>query len=374
MGHRWSPGRGATHRCRRRRPGRVAPGPCRSPAGDRTAGRRVAIAAHAIVAVRSPDPLGEHSVLGQGAGLVAADHGDRPEGLDGRQLADERVSLGHPSGSKCQGNRHDGGQAFRDGRDRETHRCKEHHIGRLATGDAADEHEDAHQERRNRQTLAERRQPSLERRLATAVFLEEFGDPSECRLHPGRHDQAEATPIGDRGATEGHVPLVREDRGGDVGNRGRDLAGGFRFAGQGGLVDPEASLDQAHVGGHHVPASSRTRSPGTSSAAGTTIVTPPTNDARRWAGQALERVHRLFRPILLDEPDDPVEDDDHQDDGGVLEVADGRGDRGGTEQDQDHRVGELFGQQPPGRHGGRASSSFGPCAIRRCRASSGSRP
>ena len=41
-------------------------------------------------------PVGEHPVLGQGAGLVAADHGDRPEGLDGRQLANECVSLGHP--------------------------------------------------------------------------------------------------------------------------------------------------------------------------------------------------------------------------------------------------------------------------------------
>ena len=321
--------------------------------GIEPSGRRVAIAGHAIVAVRGPDPLGEHPVLGQGAGLVAADHGDRPEGLDGRQLADERVSLGHPSGAQSQGDRDDGRQAFRDGRDRETHRCQEHHIGRLATGDAADEHEDAHQERRDRQSLAERRQSSLERRLATAVFLEEFGDPSECRLHPGRHDQAKATPIGDRGATEGHVPLVGEDRGGDVGNRSRDLACGFRFARQGGLVDPEgSSLDQAHVGGHHVPRVEPhevarhelgRRDDGRDAG---------TNDARRRAGHAFERVHRLFRPVLLDEPDDPVEHDDHQDDGGVLEVTDRRGDRGGTEQDQDHRVGELFGQQAPGRLGG----------------------
>ena len=81
-------------------------------------------------------------------------------------------------------------------------------------------------------------------------------------------------------------------------------------------------------------------------------MTPRTNDARRWAGHAFERVHRLLRPVFLDEPDDPVERDDDQDDGGVLEVADGRGDRGGTEQDQDHRVGELLGQQAPGGLGG----------------------
>ena len=33
-----------------------------------------------------------HAVLGQGAGLVRADDGDRAQRLDGRQLADQRVA------------------------------------------------------------------------------------------------------------------------------------------------------------------------------------------------------------------------------------------------------------------------------------------
>ena len=321
--------------------------------GIEPSGRRVAIAGHAIVAVRGPDPLGEHAVLGQGAGLVAADHGDRPEGLDGRQLADERVSLGHPSGAQSQGDRDDGRQAFGDSRDRETHRCQEHHIGRLATGDTADEDEDAHEECRDRQSLAQCRQAPLERCLATAAFLEEFGDPSEGRLHPGRHDQAQAPPIGHGGATEGHVPLVGEDRRGDIRDRTRGLACGFRLARQGGFIDPEGpGLDQAHVGSHDVPGVEAHEVARHELGGRDDDRDAGTDDARRRAGHALQGVHRLFRPVFLDEPDDPVEGDDDEDDRGVLEVADGRGDRGGAEQDQDHRVGELFGQQAPSGSGG----------------------
>ena len=136
-------------------------------------------------------------------------------------------------------------------------------------------------------------------------------------------------------------------------DRSRDLAGGFRFAGQGGLVDPEgSSLDQAHVGGHDVPRVEPHEVARHELGRRDDDRDAGTNDARRRAGHALQRVHRLLRPVFLDEPDDPVERDDDQDDGGVLEVADGRGDRGGAEQDQDHRVGELLGQQAPGGLGG----------------------
>ena len=185
------------------------------------------------------------------------------------------------------------------------------------------------------------------------MFLEEFGDASEGRLHPGRDDEAQATPVGHRGAAEGHVPLVGEHRRRDIGNRSRDLAGGFRFAGQGGLVDPEGSgLDQAHVGGHDVPRVEPHEVTRHELGRRNEDRDAGANDSRRRAGHPFERVHRLFSPVFLDEPDDPVERDDDQDDGGVLEVADGRGDGGGGEQDQDHRVRELLGQQAPGGLGG----------------------
>ena len=133
------------------------------------------------------------------------------------------------------------------------------------------------------------------------------------------------------------------------GSRSRDLAGGFRFARQGGLVDPEgSSLDQAHVGGHDVPRIEAHEVARHELGRRDDGRLTGTHDAGRRAGHPLQRVHRLLRPVFLDEPDDPVERDDDQDDGGVLEVADRRRDRGRAEEDEDHRVGELLGQEAPG--------------------------
>ena len=249
------------------------------------------------------------------------------------------------------------------GRHGETHRCQEHHVGRLATSNAAHEHEDAYQERRDCQSPAsvDSRRWSGVRPLSCSS--RSSATPSEGRLHPGRHDHAHAT-IGHRGATEGHVPLVGEDRRGDIQEtRSRDLAGGLECPRQGGLSHSEgSSLDQAHVGSHDAPR--RSGQPGQPGPAHVGRRDDDrdagTNDARRRAGHAFQRVHRLLRSVFLDEPDDPVERDDGQDDGGVLEVADGRGDRGRTEQDW---IIALVNCSASSRQAGlpaRSSSSFGP--------------
>ena len=73
------------------------------------------------------------------------------------------------------------------------------------------------------------------------------------------------------------------------------------------------------------------------------------DDPGRRARHPLERVHRLLGPVLLDEADDPVEDDDGEDDDRVLQVADRRRDDRRPDEDEDHRVRELLGQEAPGR-------------------------
>jgi hypothetical protein len=102
-------------------------------------------------------------------------------------------------------------------------------------------------------------------------------------------------------------------------------------------------LDQAQVSGEHVAWASRTTSPGTSSAAGTSR-TWPSRTTWTLGGHGLERRHRLLGPVLLNKADDSVQDDDSQDHDRVLQVADDRRDRRGRDQDQDDGVGELLGQ------------------------------
>lgn len=53
------------------------------------------------------DALYRHLVTGEGAGLVRADGGNRAQGLDRRQAADDRVTGSHPLNPDRQGDGHD---------------------------------------------------------------------------------------------------------------------------------------------------------------------------------------------------------------------------------------------------------------------------
>ncbi len=63
--------------------------------------------------------------------------------------------------------------------------------------------------------------------------------------------------------------------------------------------------------------------------------------ARLRTGHLLQRRHRTFGAVFLDEADDAVEEDDDDDGHGVLRLADDAGDDGGGDQHHDHEVGEL---------------------------------
>ena len=52
-------------------------------------------AGHLQGLVRQGNLLHRHLVAGQGSGLIAADHGDGAQGLDGGQAAHDGIALGH---------------------------------------------------------------------------------------------------------------------------------------------------------------------------------------------------------------------------------------------------------------------------------------
>ena len=81
--------------------------------------RRVADAMDGELPVGRDHRLHGHLVAGQRAGLVRADGGDRAQGLDRRQAADDGVPGRHAPDADRQGDGHHGGQAFRDHRYRE---------------------------------------------------------------------------------------------------------------------------------------------------------------------------------------------------------------------------------------------------------------
>ena len=133
-------------------PGELEP-PGRRPAGSgsmRPSGC-VAVAAHAVLAGRGPEPLHEHAVLGQRPVLSEQMTLTEPSvSTAGRRRTSAR-RCGHAPRAEGQRDGDDGRQALGDGGDGEAHRDEEHLLGdprRAAT--PAGEDEGADDERRQR--------------------------------------------------------------------------------------------------------------------------------------------------------------------------------------------------------------------------------
>ena len=136
---------------------------------------------------------------------------------------------------------------------------------------------------------------------------------------------------------------------GDVREGRRDLGDGLRFACQGRLVDTHGRrLQEAQVGRDDVALFEEQDVAGHDLASRHEPHLAVAHDTSLRAGHPLEGVHGLLGAVLLDEADDAVEDDDGQDDQGVLGLADEGRDDGGHQEHDDHGARELVEQQPPG--------------------------
>ena len=90
-----------------------------------------------------------HPVLRQRAGLVGADHRRRPECLDARQMAHERVPPRHSPRGHRHRQRHGREQSLRHVRDDDANRKDETDARRQADECADDEHETADGDRQD---------------------------------------------------------------------------------------------------------------------------------------------------------------------------------------------------------------------------------
>src|ERR1043166_5268641 len=165
-------------------------------------GRIEHLAAHAEAALRAEalaaprealaaDPAlhHRHLVLGEGAGLVGADHRGAAQGLDGGELADERMALDHRAHAEREADRDHRRQPFGDRRDREADRGHEELDQRLFLGgqvverggqeglvvgvdeDAVDEEQAADHEADGAERLGELVEAHLQRRVLLLVGL-----------------------------------------------------------------------------------------------------------------------------------------------------------------------------------------------------------
>ncbi len=291
-----------------------------------------------------------HPVLGQGAGLIRADHLGAAERFDRGQLPDDGVALGEVGHADGKHDGHHGGEALRNGGDRQAYGEHEGVQNRRAAEVAAAqqvEHKDerADGEHADAQHVAELVQLLLERRRLFPRFGEGAGNLAHFRLHAGRRHHALAAPVDHVAAHVGHVEPVAERNllAAGCGKRLRRFFDGDGLARQGRFVDFQVGHpEQPHIRRNgvprlqqnHVPRHQRVGIDLLNSAA------PPHFRAGRRHG--LKGLDGFFGFALLHDAQDGVQHNDQKDHGHVHHLADDPGKDGRHDQDDNHRVGHLL--------------------------------
>ena len=321
------------------------------------AGVEVGVAQHSVVLVAHDVHVAfEHDlVLGEGAGLVAAQHVHGAEILDGGQLLDDDVPAAHLLGAAGEAGGHDDRQHLRGDAHGNRHR-EEQGIEPVALGEAAREEDDgAHHEHEAHEHARDVGDATVEGRGAGGV-AERAGELADAgvtgrgngdrrgraALHRGAGER-DVGAVGESEAGRGDACLrgfrVRRDGGGDLLDR-------LGLAGEGALVHEEVlGLENAQVGGHEVAGSEADDVAGHDLGHGELLLgLASADDAAGVGHELLERSRGARALALLYEREDARDSYHHGDDdggGGVAVVRCGKDDvgveRDAREGDEDER-------------------------------------
>ena len=309
-----------------------------------------------------------HLVLGKGTGLVGADGLCAAKGLDGRELADDCLALGHLGHAKRQHDGHDGDQALGDGSDGERdgdHKGIEQggRVGKNVAHAVADDIDakdnDADDDNHDGEDAAELGKLHLQRRELFLGLGQGAGDLTHLGIHAGADHDGAAAAVHHGGAHVAHVLAVAERHvvgaGGELNHVGMLLdrhglasecslfdlhRGALEHAAVG--RDGVARLEHDHIAGHELGARQ-------------------VHELAVAQNLGLRRAHLLqclesFLALgLLNHAQHRVDDNDEHDDGDVgkvrltLDHARECTDGGGNDQHDDHGVGHLLKEALPQR-------------------------
>lgn len=221
-----------------------------------------------------------HLVLGKGTGLVGADGLCAAKGLDSRELADNRLALGHLGHAKRKDDGHDGNKALGDGGDGErdgNHKGVEQgsrigkDVAHAVAEDVNAKDDDADDDHHDGEDAAELGELHLQRRELFLGLGQGAGDLAHLGVHAGADHDGATTAVHDGGAHIAHVLTVAERHvvgaGGELDHVGM-LLDGHGLAGERGLFDLHrgalehaavgrdgvARLEHDHVAGHELGA------------------------------------------------------------------------------------------------------------------------
>ena len=305
-----------------------------------------------------PQDGDRHLGSGQGPGLVRADNGGRPEGLDGGEPLDQGMAGGHPAHRDGQGHRQGGGHSlgYQGHHDAEGEHEAVNQPSRGAGG-AQPEDEDGQRYRHRRHLFGHPVDVPLQRAGDVRDLGGHLVNLAELSVGSGGERDRGGGSLDHRGAHEDQVGGVHSRRAG----RGclRCAVHRGALAGEGDVVDGQVvRLDQASVAADIVARLKDeyvTPDDAASGNVGQGAFSPHSGRVRH---QRLERLGGLLGRVLLKEPDRAVEHDHRQDGhrqlqapgiaGRLDQIGRERDDRG-AQQHEREQVGELLEHLPDKR-------------------------
>ena len=300
-----------------------------------------------------------HLVPREGAGLVGTDHGDRAQCLDARQATDQDVPTDHAFQPEGQREGHDGGEAFRDGGDREGDRPDQHGPQLARPTVLEQEHHQHNRQAASHQHASQPRQSTLQRGRFILGRAQQAGDVPQLCVHSGRgHDRLGL-------ARRDNCP--QEQQGGAVAQRGgfgqrapRLFRNGSRLSGERRLLHLQTiGGQQAGVGGDMISRLDHDDVARDQFRGGQHFALASTEHFCHGGRESGEGGQGLFRPLFLPVPDQGVQDHNRQDRPGVGQVPKKCRKNRRRDQNEHHHFAELAEKLPPPGDGRGLSQAIG---------------
>ncbi len=175
--------------------------------------RTIALAGDRVRRAREPDATNGHLVHRQRPGLVGADHGRAPEGLDGGELLHDGPLTGHAVQPEGERDGHHHREALRNGRHREGHGLHRHLRERITAHELEQRDDPDDEAGGDGEPLREEVELQLQGRRRRHRALEHPRDAPHLGSAPRGGDDELRAPAGDDRVHENDVvPLAERCR------------------------------------------------------------------------------------------------------------------------------------------------------------------
>ena len=216
--------------------------------------RLIAGSRHFQPAPVHPQMSDGHLVLGQCPGLIRTDHRGTPQGLYGRQLADNGPPPNHPLHPEGQSDGDNRRQSLRDRGHRQTDTGEEHFVSIMPVNDPGQHHHCRQEQGDNDQYLPQLLQPVLQRGLHRFRGLDQVGDLAHLRLHSGEHHHPDPSAPNRHCPQEGHIFPISQGNLLSAADDTAGLADRYRLPGESRFFNVQIlRVDQAQISGNPVP-------------------------------------------------------------------------------------------------------------------------